>query len=729
MFAKLHLVGTLAPLIIPNFFGDAFSIFLLRQFLLTIPQEYVDAARVDGAGEWRILREDRRPAGQAGHRRGGALQLPLRLERLLRSAPVRRRELQRLDGVRGSGQPARPAPRAVEPDHGRDRALHAAGHRALLRRAEGLRPRASRSPGSSDEGRRRRRRLDVHARAGLRVRRAQDCAAGRPSWCCSTRTSDRLDVVGAFAPGSWTTATGPAGSPSPATSAAALDGADAVLIQLRVGGQQARLHDETVPLACGCLGQETTGAGGLAKALRTVPVVLDLADEVEPPRRSRTRGSSTSPTRSASSPARCATPGTARSACATWRSACSGSPPGCSASSRERVLVDQVGLNHLTWIRRVVRRRRRTVLPELLDRAPDCAAPSTLELPAELIRELGAAPVATTCATSTATTRWSTSCGPGAASAGRCSGSRRSCSSSTATPSWSTKPALLEQRGGAYYSEAAVALLTSLVTGDGAVHEVDVPNAGTADRPGRRRPGRGARPTVDRDGAHPLPQPPLAPELLGLVQHVAAYERLAVAAAALSGEPRRRTPGAAGPSARRSMGPGRELARVLPYAMVAEPPGATGGAVARGRRRQLQDRRGPVSTRPGRCSSAGARPDLRTDPRRAGRLDGRASTGLVGARPCAARRRRPDRPARPDGRRVRPGGCRPPARGAGAARGRDRRGGSSARVVRNDAFALLRSGTDRAWGVAVVCGAGINCVGVGPDGVGRPVPRTWRHLG
>jgi multiple sugar transport system permease protein len=56
MFAKLHLVGHLAPLIIPNFFGDAFSIFLLRQFFLTIPQEYLDAARVDGAGEWRILR-------------------------------------------------------------------------------------------------------------------------------------------------------------------------------------------------------------------------------------------------------------------------------------------------------------------------------------------------------------------------------------------------------------------------------------------------------------------------------------------------------------------------------------------------------------------------------------------------------------------------------------------------------------------------------------------------
>jgi multiple sugar transport system permease protein len=55
MWAKLDLVGTLWPLILPNWFGDAFAIFLLRQFFLTIPEEYVDAARVDGCGEFRIL--------------------------------------------------------------------------------------------------------------------------------------------------------------------------------------------------------------------------------------------------------------------------------------------------------------------------------------------------------------------------------------------------------------------------------------------------------------------------------------------------------------------------------------------------------------------------------------------------------------------------------------------------------------------------------------------------
>jgi multiple sugar transport system permease protein len=52
---QLHLTGTLWPLIIPMAFGDAFSIFLLRQFLLTIPREYLDAAKVDGCGNWRTL--------------------------------------------------------------------------------------------------------------------------------------------------------------------------------------------------------------------------------------------------------------------------------------------------------------------------------------------------------------------------------------------------------------------------------------------------------------------------------------------------------------------------------------------------------------------------------------------------------------------------------------------------------------------------------------------------
>jgi multiple sugar transport system permease protein len=55
MWASAGLTGTLWPLILPMLAGDAFSIFLLRQFLLTIPDEYLDAARIDGCGEWQVL--------------------------------------------------------------------------------------------------------------------------------------------------------------------------------------------------------------------------------------------------------------------------------------------------------------------------------------------------------------------------------------------------------------------------------------------------------------------------------------------------------------------------------------------------------------------------------------------------------------------------------------------------------------------------------------------------
>jgi multiple sugar transport system permease protein len=61
MWAKLgnatgiHFIGSLWPLIVPAWLGDAFSIFLLRQFFMTIPEDYLDAARVDGCGELRIL--------------------------------------------------------------------------------------------------------------------------------------------------------------------------------------------------------------------------------------------------------------------------------------------------------------------------------------------------------------------------------------------------------------------------------------------------------------------------------------------------------------------------------------------------------------------------------------------------------------------------------------------------------------------------------------------------
>jgi multiple sugar transport system permease protein len=66
IFVRLHWIGSLKPLIIPSFFGDAFAIFLLRQFFLTIPQELSDAARVDGAGEFQIMTRVIVPLAKSG---------------------------------------------------------------------------------------------------------------------------------------------------------------------------------------------------------------------------------------------------------------------------------------------------------------------------------------------------------------------------------------------------------------------------------------------------------------------------------------------------------------------------------------------------------------------------------------------------------------------------------------------------------------------------------------
>jgi 6-phospho-beta-glucosidase len=311
----------------------------------------------------------------------------------------------------------------------------------------------------------------------------------------------------------------------------ALDGADFVLVQIRVGGQAARLSDETVPLACGCIGQETTGAGGLAKALRTVPVVLEIAA------RARELAAPDAWIVDFTNPVGIVTRALldaghrAVGLCNVaigfqrWAAGVLGVEPA-------RVLVDQVGLNHLTWVR-AIRLDGADVLPELLAAHVEELA-ARVDLPLDVLERLGVVP------------------SPylhyfyrhdevlaeqrdGVPRAAAVAEIERELLELYRDPELAEKPALLEQRGGAYYSEAATGLVASLVMGDGAAHVVDVRNEGTV-------AGLAADDVVElparvgRAGPVPLEQAPLAPELLGLVQHAAAYERLA-ARAATSGDP------------------------------------------------------------------------------------------------------------------------------------------------------------------------------------------------
>jgi 6-phospho-beta-glucosidase len=306
----------------------------------------------------------------------------------------------------------------------------------------------------------------------------------------------------------------------------ALEGADVVLIQIRVGGNAARLSDETVPLACGCIGQETTGAGGFAKAMRTVPAALEIAA------RARELAGEDAWIIDFTNPVGIVTRalldaghravGLCNVAIGFQRSFARllGVPPA-------DVVVDQVGLNHLTWVR-AVWHGDADVLPDLLEAHGEEIA-GDLQLPASLLRELGAVPsyYLRYFYDHDEVLREQLEGVPRAEVVAQI---EHDLLDLYRDPGLAEKPALLDRRGGAYYSEAAIALIASLFADTGDVQEVDVRNGSTL-------AGLAADDVVEvpaqirSDGPSPLPQPPLAPELLGLVQHVAAYERLTAEAA------------------------------------------------------------------------------------------------------------------------------------------------------------------------------------------------------
>jgi 6-phospho-beta-glucosidase len=337
-----------------------------------------------------------------------------------------------------------------------------------------------------------------------------------------------------------------------------LDGAGAVLIQLRVGGQAARNRDETWPLDFCCVGQETTGAGGLAKALRTVPLVLELADLAR--RRAAPDAwiiDFTNPvgivTRALLDAGHRAV-GLCNVAIGLQRyfAALLGVGP-------ERVALDHIGLNHLTW--------ERAVLVDGVDRLPAIlsanlgAVAGHVQLAPGVMESTGLVPsyylryfyahdeVAQQ--QQRAPTR-----------AAEVTAIEDELLRLYADPALDVKPEALTRRGGAFYSEAAVALLASLLSSGGA--------NGVSPRPPRNGRPFGAAPYSDppldiqvvnmrnngtlpflpdeaviegpavigSGGPSPVPAAPVPPLLRGLIAHVSAYEELAVDAALRGGRDR-----------------------------------------------------------------------------------------------------------------------------------------------------------------------------------------------
>jgi 6-phospho-beta-glucosidase len=306
-----------------------------------------------------------------------------------------------------------------------------------------------------------------------------------------------------------------------------------VLIQLRVGGQAARLVDETLPLQCGCVGQETTGAGGLAKALRTVPVILEIAERISGlAAKDAWILDFTNPvgivTRALLDYGYQAV-GLCNVAIGNQRAAAQllDVEPGS-------VTLDHVGLNHLTWTRQVLVDGMDR-LPELLDNfADELAARSGL--PAEVLRRLRVWPsyylryfYEHDHVVEQQLTKPSR--------AEEVAAIERQLLEIYADPAVEKKPDLLQRRGGAYYSEAAVDLMASLLTDRCDVEVVNLRNYGTfsflADHAVIEVPAR-----VGRHGPVAETLAPVDPLYAGLIAHVSAYEELALEAAIHGGRER-----------------------------------------------------------------------------------------------------------------------------------------------------------------------------------------------
>jgi len=356
--------------------------------------------------------------------------------------------------------------------------------------------------------------------------------AGVGELCLIDPAEDRLGIVGPFSARLFARHGHPGRVTWTSDLDRGLDSADVVLIQLRVGGQAARISDETFPLECGCVGQETTGAGGLAKALRTVPVVLDVAERAA---RHAADGAwvidFTNPvgivTRALLDAGHRAI-GLCNVAIGFQRRFA-----GLLGVDPESLVLDHVGLNHLTW--------ERAAYVDGVDRLPKLLAEhltalaEEVRLPPVLLRTLG-------CVPSYYLRYFYGHDEVVAEERGQDPRGRRVSEIEQrllalyADPTLDEKPPELMQRGGAYYSEAAVGLIGSL-RGIAGTHVANVRNDATL-------------PFLDDDavievsckvdptGPAPRPVDTVAPDQAGLIAHVDAYERLALDAALRGGRDR-----------------------------------------------------------------------------------------------------------------------------------------------------------------------------------------------
>ncbi len=365
--------------------------------------------------------------------------------------------------------------------------------------------------------------IERHERLGLRELWLVDIDAAR------------LDTVGGFAQRMVAAAGQPFAVHLTTDRRTALDGADFVTTQVRVGGMAARRGDEYLGRRWDLVGQETTGIGGMANALRTVPVIMGVARDMQ----------ELCPEAwliNFANPSGLVTEALQRYAPQTRTIGLCNGPIGYQMRVARAlgiddpfsVSLDYLGLNHLAWIRGA-RVGERDVWPEMWAGAIAEAADSDHPVvSAEVLRRLGV--ICTSYLryyyNTEAVLREQRKGGPSRAE--RVMEIERDLLAQYRDPALTKLPEELMLRGGAYYSTVAVQLIEAIATDLGQEHIVNTRQAGAI--PGVPKDWVMELPCrVGADGPQPLPGQPLPAFADGLLRAVKSYELL-TAEAAVTGD-------------------------------------------------------------------------------------------------------------------------------------------------------------------------------------------------
>lgn len=315
----------------------------------------------------------------------------------------------------------------------------------------------------------------------------------------------------------------------------AIKDSDFIATQFRVGLLEARIRDEKIPLKYNCIGQETTGAGGLAKALRTIPVILDICKDIEELAPNAWLINFTNPSgiitetvlkyTNVKCIGLCNVPILMHMLCAD-----------IFKTDKDKIRMDLVGLNHLVWGIDVIyqgKSRIDEVIKQLIaGKGYTAKNIPNINWGKALLESLGMFPCPyhryyyLTDIMLKEEIEAAKKVGTRGEIVRKVEGELFELYKD---PNLKEKPKQLEDRGGQYYSDAACELISAIYNNKGTIHYVNVQNHGTVScLPDDSVIERTCY--VDEEGAHPLNVKALPSKVKGLLQIVNEYEALVVEA-------------------------------------------------------------------------------------------------------------------------------------------------------------------------------------------------------